>query len=228
MEFRLHSVLKQRGISIKSFAEKIGVKPNSLPITVAFSPSLQNIQRYANELNIPAMELIYDPGCFPTPAYDGKDHTDQTPLDEMVQRRIREVMAEKHLTFKMIADVIGMSVQSVSQTVKRNKMSLSTLEKLATGMGVEVRDLISEPKTGDNGGMPDLFAQMQYAEQDAPEPSDEASELLPRAETEVAPNGAYIVLPTLANGLIDLSQVVMIDTPDGKVAALPMSAVRII
>lgn len=136
IEIRLREILKQRGISIKSFAEKLGVGPNSLPISVAFSPSLSVLQRYAEALNIPAVELVHVPDV-PTPVDDGLNHCDTDPLDVVVLRRIMEEMRNQKLNQKQVAERMGVSVQSYSQTLKKNKMSTATLDKIAKALGVE-------------------------------------------------------------------------------------------
>lgn len=146
IEIRLREILKQRGISIKAFADKLGVGPNSLPISVAFSPSLSSLQRYAEALNIPAVELVHEPEA-PTPAYDGMNHCDAEPIDVFVMSRIMDEMRQQKLTQKQVAERMGVSVQSYSQTLKKNKMSTATLDKIATALGVEPWTLfVSRPE----------------------------------------------------------------------------------
>lgn len=145
IEIRLREILKQRGISIRSFADKLGVVPNSLPISVAFSPSLSSLQRYAEALNIPTIELVHEPAV-PTSINDGKNHRDAESVEVFVLRRILEEMHIQRLSQKHIADKMGVTVQSFSQTLKKNKMSTATLEKIANALSVEPWSLFVERK----------------------------------------------------------------------------------
>lgn len=169
IEIRLREILKQRGISIKSFASHLGVGPNSLPISVTFSPSLSNLQRYAEALNIPAVELVHEPDT-PTPAYDGMNHCDAEPIDVFVMSRIMEEMRMQKLTQKQVAERMGVSVQSYSQTLKKNKMSTATLDKIATALGVEPWTLfVSRPE--DNAAAEADYAEPQPTAFDPHDPS---------------------------------------------------------
>lgn len=142
MEFRLREILNERGISIRTFANQMGVVPNSLPISVSYAPSLSSLQRYANTLNIPAVELVHKPDV-PTPITE-VDMTDKFDLSEMALNNIKQIIEEKRMMLKTVAEKAGMSQQALSQTMKRNKMSITTLEKIAQGLDVEPWTLLEK------------------------------------------------------------------------------------
>lgn len=135
MEFRLREILNERGISIRSFAQQMGVVANSLPLSVTYAPSLTSLQKYARVLNIPCVELVRKPEM-PTPVTD-HDMKDKFDINEMALSNIKRIMSEKQLMLKDVAVGAGMSVQGLSQTLKNNKMSITTLEKIARGLGME-------------------------------------------------------------------------------------------
>ena len=60
MELRLRNILKRRGITLKAFANQVGVAVTSLPLEEGRSVTLANLEKYAEILNIPAWELLYE------------------------------------------------------------------------------------------------------------------------------------------------------------------------
>lgn len=144
MDFRLREILNERGISIRAFAAQMGVVPNSLPLSVTYAPSLSSLQKYARVLNMPCVELLRKPE-HPTPMSES-DMTDKFDLNEMALANIKRIMSEKQLLLKQVAEGAGISVQGLSQTLKNNKMSITTLEKIARGLGVEAWALLVDPE----------------------------------------------------------------------------------
>lgn len=142
MDFRLREILNERGITIRSFAEKMGVVANSLPVSVNYSPSLTALQRYARALGVPSADMIHRPDSPATnPCTDDYDD-----INAHVLSRIRSVMAMKRLSMKLVAARAGISPASLSITLKNNKMSTTTLEKIARGLDVEPWTLLeAEP-----------------------------------------------------------------------------------
>lgn len=59
--------------------------------------------------------------------------------------RIKELMNEKKITGRMIADCMGKTPQYVSNILNGRGMSLNALVELARILDVEVRDLFSPP-----------------------------------------------------------------------------------
>lgn len=167
MEFRLREILNERGITIRAFAEKMGVVPNSLPLSVAYAPSLTSLQKYATALNIPCVELVRKPE-HPTPITD-RDMTDKFDLNEMALTNIHRIMGERQLMQKTVAEGAGISIQSLGQTLKNNKMSITTLEKIARGLDVEPWTLLVDV-VAQREPQPAYIATLQHVEPTEVEP----------------------------------------------------------
>lgn len=58
-----------------------------------------------------------------------------------METRIKEVLKEKGMTAKDLANAIGISTQAISQAINGNP-TIGTLEKIANAMGVPVVELL--------------------------------------------------------------------------------------
>lgn len=58
--------------------------------------------------------------------------------------RIETILAERGMTKAALADRCGISRQSVSTLIRRGTCEPRTAGKLASGLGVEVREIIEE------------------------------------------------------------------------------------
>lgn len=59
--------------------------------------------------------------------------------------RIKDVLKEKGLTQKELADLMGISPQGVKQMVEAQSVTTATLSKVATALGVPMWQLIASP-----------------------------------------------------------------------------------
>lgn len=68
--------------------------------------------------------------------------------------RIKELLKEKRLTQQALADKVGVSYQSMKQTLNAPSVTTYTLEKIATALDVPLWQLFASPEdvaTGVNG-----------------------------------------------------------------------------
>lgn len=60
--------------------------------------------------------------------------------------RIKELLKEKGLTQQELADMVGVSYQSIKQTLNASSVTTSTLEKIATALNVPMWQLFASPE----------------------------------------------------------------------------------
>ena len=60
--------------------------------------------------------------------------------------RIKELLKEKGLTEQELADMVGVSYQSIKQTLNASSVTTSTLEKIATALNVPMWQLFASPE----------------------------------------------------------------------------------
>ena len=60
--------------------------------------------------------------------------------------RIKELLKEKGLTQQELADMVGVSYQSIKQTLNASSITTSTLEKIATALNVPMWQLFASPE----------------------------------------------------------------------------------
>lgn len=60
--------------------------------------------------------------------------------------RIKELLKEKGLTQQELADKVGVSYQSMKQTLNASSVTTSTLEKIATALNVPMWQLFASPE----------------------------------------------------------------------------------
>ena len=60
--------------------------------------------------------------------------------------RIKEVLKEKGITQQELADMIGVSYQSIKQTLNAPSVTTATLEKIATALNVPKWQLFASPE----------------------------------------------------------------------------------
>ena len=59
--------------------------------------------------------------------------------------RIKELLKEKGLTQQELADMVGVSYQSMKQTLNAQSVTTSTLEKISTALNVPMWQLFASP-----------------------------------------------------------------------------------
>ena len=59
---------------------------------------------------------------------------------------IKELLKEKGLTQQELADMVGVSYQSMKQTLNAPSVTTSTLEKIATALNVPMWQLFASPE----------------------------------------------------------------------------------
>lgn len=59
--------------------------------------------------------------------------------------RIKEVLKEKGITQQELADLVGVSYQSMKQTLNASSVTTATLEKIATALDVPMWQLFASP-----------------------------------------------------------------------------------
>lgn len=64
-----------------------------------------------------------------------------------MNNRIKEILKEKGLTQKFLADALGVSTNSISMTLSGNP-TLGTLQKIAEALGVPLSELFAEREKG--------------------------------------------------------------------------------
>ena len=60
--------------------------------------------------------------------------------------RIKELLKEKGLTQQELADMVGVSYQSMKQTINAQSVTTSTLEKISTAFNVPMWQLFASPE----------------------------------------------------------------------------------
>lgn len=60
--------------------------------------------------------------------------------------RIKDVLKEKRITQQELADMIGVSYQSIKQTLNAPSVTTATLEKIATALNVPMWQLFASPE----------------------------------------------------------------------------------
>lgn len=60
--------------------------------------------------------------------------------------RIKELLKEKGLTQQELADMVGVSYQSMKQTLNAPSVTTSTLEKIASALNVPMWQLLASPE----------------------------------------------------------------------------------
>ena len=60
--------------------------------------------------------------------------------------RIKELLKEKGMTHQALADKVGVSYQSMKQTLNAPSVTTSTLEKIATALDVPLWQLFASPE----------------------------------------------------------------------------------
>ncbi len=60
--------------------------------------------------------------------------------------RIKELLKEKGLTQQELADMVGVSYQSMKQTLNAPSVTTSTLEKIASALNVPMWQLFASPE----------------------------------------------------------------------------------
>lgn len=60
--------------------------------------------------------------------------------------RIKEILKEKGITQQELADMLGVSHQSIKQTLNASSVTTSTLEKIATALNVPMWQLFASPE----------------------------------------------------------------------------------
>ena len=60
--------------------------------------------------------------------------------------RRKELLKEKGLTQQELADMVGVSYQSMKQTLNASSVTTSTLEKIATALNVPMWQLFASPE----------------------------------------------------------------------------------
>lgn len=60
--------------------------------------------------------------------------------------RIKELLKEKGLTQQELADMVGVSYQSMKQTLNASSVTTATLEKIATALNVPIWQLFASPE----------------------------------------------------------------------------------
>lgn len=60
--------------------------------------------------------------------------------------RIKDILKEKGLTQQELADKVGVSYQSIKQTLNASSVTTSTLEKIATALDVPMWQLFASPE----------------------------------------------------------------------------------
>ena len=60
--------------------------------------------------------------------------------------RIKEVLKEKKLSYQGLADVMGVSLQFVKQTLNAPSVTTSTLEKISAALDVPMWQLFASPE----------------------------------------------------------------------------------
>lgn len=60
--------------------------------------------------------------------------------------RIKDVLKEKGITHQELADMIGVSYQSIKQTLNAPSVTTATLEKIATALNVPMWQLFASPE----------------------------------------------------------------------------------
>lgn len=144
MLFRLREIFLNRNIPFNAFAARINMAPSSLAVTDKSMPTLANIQIYADNLGMPAWELIHDCGIpAPTPYVRPSN---SVSLDDMVVQRVMTLLQEKKMSMRHLALNMEVTAAALTQAFKRKKMGLKLVVKMATGLGVEPWQLLATPE----------------------------------------------------------------------------------
>ena len=58
MDLRVRQVCKEKGMTMKGLADKLGMKPESLSRIINGSPTITSLQKVADALNVPLIALF--------------------------------------------------------------------------------------------------------------------------------------------------------------------------
>lgn len=144
MTFRLREILLSRNITFSTFATRINMAPSSLAVNDKSMPTLANVQIYADELGMPAWELVYDCGITSSTPYIRP--TSNLSLDDIVVQRVTTLLQNKNMSMRRLAMNMEVTAAALTQAFKRKKMGLKIVEKMATGLGVEPWELLATPE----------------------------------------------------------------------------------
>ena len=222
MEIRIRTLIAERHMTMAQLGEKAGVDQTVINTLInRQSATLESLTKYANALCVPVWELLYDCGVSGV----GKELPFYASLKPSL--RIKEIMTEKHITARTIADRTGMLPPNISRMLKSTNLGINSMEAFAKGLEVEIwelfvtRDDMAREIARRKGNVASPSENRERATSlfDFDEPSETESSEAPSASTAAnivtAPDGMTFV-PMLPNGMIDLNQLVMIDTPAGK------------
>ena len=62
MNLRVKEVCKEKGVTVTSIAEHLGIKQESLSRAINGNPTIETLEKIANALNVPISELFEQPG----------------------------------------------------------------------------------------------------------------------------------------------------------------------
>jgi len=178
------------------------------------SATLESLTKYANVLRVPVWELLYDCGT-PCVGKELESWSDQKP-----ELRIKEIMNSKRITSKIISERTGMKQPNISKSLNKYNMNISSIENFAKGLDVPVWELFVSRE--------EMAAEIARRRGNECSPRVEEHGLLNFDDSDsvddegnciCAPDGMTFV-PMLPNGQPDLSKLVQIDTPHGKMLAI--------
>lgn len=222
MEIRIRTLIAERHMTMAQLGEKAGVDQTVINTLInRQSATLESLTKYANALCVPVWELLYDCGV------SGIGNELPYWANYHPTLRIKDIMLEKHLTSKALSDRTGIQPASLSRMLKSTNLGINSMEAIAKGLEVEIwelfvtRDDMAREIARRKGNVASPSENREGATSlfDFDEPSETESSEAPSASTAAnivtAPEGMTFV-PMLPNGMIDLNQLVMIDTPTGK------------
>lgn len=123
---RILTIAKRKGMHMKDIARELGITPVSLSQSLSANPSYKRLRRISEILGVNVADLVENESATSNPS----------------QFRIKEICRERGLEMQDLASMVGIDPASLSRAINGNPQ-FSTLNKIATALNVDVRDLIA-------------------------------------------------------------------------------------
>lgn len=128
-------VIKEKGLTSKEVADRMGITPIGLSQHINGNPTLQVLEKIASAIGCEVVEFFNDNSDIST----YQDNDNKTPKKDFTLK-ILELCKQKGLTQVALAEKMGISRVGLAKALGGNT-TITTLEKAAAALGVEVWDL---------------------------------------------------------------------------------------
>ena len=132
---RIKEVIKEKGLTVKEIAKKLGMTSPSLSDAINGNPTVEKIERIAAAIGVPVAEL-----------FEQTKIIENTSTNDFRQK-IKDICRNKGIAQKDLADKLGITDMSLNKTLRGKYPQLQTLEKIAVALGVDISELFAPKKS---------------------------------------------------------------------------------